>query len=64
MNKIDLCREVISKSSAKRLDGILIDLVTARAIVTVYEALNESNKGKYVEMPIDKMARLAFKLTA
>lgn len=64
MNKIDLCREVISESSAKRLDGILIDLVTARAIVTVYEALNESNKGKYVEMPVDKMARLAFKLTA
>ena len=41
---------------------VILDGFSASAIVKVYEALNETNKGFFASMPIVKMARVAFKL--
>ena len=41
---------------------VILDGFTASAIVKVYEALNETNRGFFASMPIEKMARVAFKL--
>lgn len=41
---------------------VIVDAFTASAIVQVYDALNNDNKVKFFALPIDKMAKVAFKL--
>jgi hypothetical protein len=40
----------------------LLDGFTASAIVQVYDALNDKNRGVFGALPIEKMARVAMKL--
>src|SRR5487761_1270157 len=44
-----------------RIDGIKIDRTTASAIVTVYDALSEANREKYLQMDVRVMADFAWK---
>jgi hypothetical protein len=44
--------------------GTMIDLFTASAIVQVYDALNDANKGKFASLPAGRMGIVAFKLDA
>lgn len=38
-----------------------VDIMTAGAIMAVYEALSEPNRAKLEALPIDKAARICFK---
>ena len=44
------------------MDGYLIDMQTANAIITVHNALNKSNRDKFEKLPIKKMAVVSWKL--
>lgn len=59
--RIDAVREIIEHGYAK-IDGYAVDLTTAHAIVTVYDALNDTNREKFASLPVNKMASVAWKL--
>ena len=62
MNIIIELKEIVQTHSGKEIEGKLIDVQTANAIVTVYEALGEQNQNKFKEHSIEKMANIAWKL--
>ena len=53
---------VVKKRQAKKIDGMLMDLTTANAVIKVYKALNQSNKKKFAELPLKKMVNVTWKL--
>jgi RadC-like JAB domain len=58
---IDRLRTIVADKQAARVNGILVDLFSASAVVGVYDALNETNRAKFAAMPLPKMVDLAFK---
>jgi len=60
--RIAAIRQVVTSWQCARVEGLLVDGTTARAIVTVYDALNETNKAKMATLPVRKMAAVAWKL--
>ena len=54
--------QIVKKRQYKKIDGVTVDMQTANAIMTVYKALSQSNKKKFVKLPIKKMADVAWKL--
>lgn len=58
---IEHLRTVV-RHGVRKVDGVLVDATTANAILTVYDALNESGRAKLAAMRIDKMAAAAWKL--
>lgn len=62
MDKIELMKEIIGSHSYKEIEGTIIDVQTANAIITVYEALGEENKQKFTSHNISTMANIAWKL--
>ena len=55
---------VVERHQAMKHDGVLIDAQTAGAICAVYKALGEDNRAKFDAMPVEKAARIAWKLVA
>ena len=62
MKKINQFKEIVRTHSAKEIEGVLVDVQTANAIVTVYEALGAENKKKFINSSVHKMAHTAWKL--
>ena len=54
--------QVLKKRQAKKIDGMYMDMTTANAIMTVYKALNQSNKKKFAKLPLKKMVDVTWKL--
>ena len=46
----DVCRHVNDSKTASSYDHVLLDLFSASAVVGVYNALNATNKTKFVEV--------------
>lgn len=42
----------------------LLDLFTASVIVQIYEALNETNRQKYINLPLPKFINLTWKIAS
>jgi hypothetical protein len=61
--KEDAIRQIVASSSRGRVDGQKLDLFTASVIVQVLDALSPENKENYLQMPVARMAQIAFKLT-
>ena len=40
----------------------MVDLFTASAIVSVLDAINDANKEKLLELPVERMATIAFNM--
>jgi hypothetical protein len=59
---IDKVKEIASKKSAKKIDGVMVDSFTASAISQIYDKVNDANKKKMDSLPIIKLADLAFKM--
>ena len=59
---IDKVKEIASKKSAKKIDGVMVDSFTASAISQIYDKVNDANKKKMEKLPITKLAELAFKM--
>ena len=60
--RIDAIREIVTSKTFAKVDGCMIDLFSASAIVKVYDAINDSNKAKFASAPAPAMADIAFKL--
>lgn len=61
-NLIDRARAIVAAHSAEEIDGVLLDVQTAAAIVTVHDALNETNRAKFAALTLPVMAAVAWKL--
>ena len=60
--RIDAIRSIVTNCQYAKVDGIMVDLFSASAIVAVYDALSEKNRVHFSSMPAGKMAVLAFRL--
>ena len=60
--RIEAIRRIVSESQYAKVDGVMVDLFSASAIIRVYDALNEVNQAKYSAMSAPQMATIAFKL--
>ena len=59
---IDKVKQIASKKSAAKIDGVMVDSFTASAISQIYDKVNDANKKKMDSLPITKLANLAFKM--
>jgi hypothetical protein len=61
--RIAACRDIVARSQYAKIDGIMVDLFSASAILAVHDGLTrEDLRAKYLAMPIARMAHVAFKL--
>ena len=61
--KIDGCRDIVSRKQYAKIDGVMVDLFTASAIVAVYDALKvPANQEKFLSLGIVAMANMAYRL--
>jgi len=44
------------------LRGVTVDVQTANLLVTVYDALNEANRARFVALPVERAATAAWRL--
>ena len=59
---IDKVKEIASKKSAAKIDGVMVDSFSASAISQIYDKVSDANKKKMEKLPITKLANLAFKM--
>ena len=59
---VDQMRDIVAKKQAKKINGVMVDMFTASAVVKVYDAINDTNKAKMDKMTVPAMANVAFKL--
>ena len=59
---IDKIKDIVSKKSASKIDGVTVDMFTASAISQIYDKVNDANKKKMEKLPITKLATLAMKM--
>ena len=59
---IDRMRAIVTSRSAARVDGLLVDLWSASAVVRAFDALNETNRLKLASMPVRQMVQTALRL--
>jgi len=57
-----LLRQIVSDKQRGEVEGVMVDLFTASAIVSVLDAINDTNKEKLLALPVDRMADIAFKM--
>lgn len=62
MNVIEKMQEVVANKQAAEVNGVLVDLFTASAVVQVYDMVNDANKAKMQDMSAEKLANVAYKL--
>ena len=63
-DRVDALRRIVAEGQYAQVDGVRVDLFTASAILTVYDALSASNRARYAAFPVLTMARLAFRLAS
>lgn len=62
MKIIEQLREIVKEHQYKKIDGVIVDVMTASAILKVYDNINEVNQAKFSALPITKMASVAWQL--
>ena len=55
-------RQIVSDKQRGKVEGVMVDLFTASAIVSVLDAINETNKEKLLALPVERMADIAFRM--
>ena len=55
-------RQIVSDKQRGKVEGTMVDLFSASAIVSVLDALNETNKEKFLKLPVDRMSEIAFRM--
>jgi hypothetical protein len=59
---IEQLKEIVKEHQYRKIDGVIVDVMTASAILKVYENINETNREKYLKLPITRMADIAWQL--
>jgi hypothetical protein len=60
--RIAAIRRIVEDCQYAKIDGVMIDLYSASAILVIYDKLSPENQTKYRAMPAPKMAAVAFTL--
>ena len=61
-DRIAAIRAIVDQKQYAKIDGCMIDLFSASAVVKVYDALNDANKAKYASLTAPRMAQVAFQI--
>jgi hypothetical protein len=61
-NAIDAAYRVSERGQAEQVDGVLLDLMSAHAIVAVHRALSPANQAKYETVSVTRAAEIAWRL--
>jgi len=61
-SKIEKIRKVVIEKQYAKINGVMVDVYTASAIIKVFDAINAKNKIKFIALPIPRMASIAFSL--
>ena len=59
--RIAAFRRIVDEGQYAKIDGVMVDLFSASAVIAVYDALNEANRARFASLSAPKMAKLAFK---
>ena len=59
---VEACRSIIKNGQYEKINGVMVDLFSASAIVKIYDALSDANKAKFETLPLGKMADISFKM--
>ena len=62
MNRMDELRRIVAEHEAATVDGVVVDVQSANAILTVYEALDNEQRMMYLTVDVARMARIAWRL--
>jgi hypothetical protein len=60
--RLEKLKTILETKTYAKIGGATIDLVTANVMVQVVEALNEANRVKFLNMPIQRMTQVAWAL--
>ncbi len=63
-DRIAAIRRIVSERQYAKIDGTMIDLYSASAIVQVYDALSEPNRARFADFPAGKMGLIALELVS
>lgn len=64
MSRIAQLRTIVAESQYAKIDGVLVDALTARAILACYDAGNERTQHTIETAAIEKVGALALKMIA
>lgn len=59
---IAACRAIVDAGQYAKINGLMVDLFTASAIVKVYDAVNSANKTKLEALPVSRLAAVSFQV--
>jgi len=62
MSVIEKMQEIVANEQAAKINGVLVDLFTASAVVQIYDQVSDANKAKMQDMSAEKLANVAYKL--
>lgn len=62
MTRMEKFKSIVSRRTFNRVEGTPVDLFTAQAVVTVYEALSAANRERFLSMPVSRMCATALRL--
>ncbi len=55
-------RGIVREHTAREVEGVLVDVQTANAIVTLYDALNAENQEYLESLSMERMGVIAWRL--
>lgn len=62
LDKEAMLRKIVDEEQAAKIEGTMVDLFSASAIVSVLDAINPANKERFLKLPVGNMASIAFKM--
>ena len=63
MSRIEQIRQIVTDKQSATIDGMLVDGVTASAIVACFDAGSDQTKETIETAPLDRVGELALRLT-
>lgn len=63
LEKLRKLRAIVENRQHARIDGITVDLLSAGLILQVYDALSLEKQEQYLAMPLERMARIAYRVS-
>ncbi len=62
MSRLEKFRGIVDNHQYAKIDGVMIDVTSANAVLTVYNAISPRLREIFTNHPADKMVKLAWKI--
>lgn len=60
-SRIGAVRAIVRDHTAARIDGYLVDAVTAGLLVAVYDAISPAHRERFGQVPLEKLVELGWR---